>query len=242
MTRPPARRVLAVTLAAAVGLAATLALGAWQMGRAAQKLALHDALLQRASLPALSGAQLASAQDIPSVLHRAVQLQGQWLPEHTVYLDNRQMNGKVGFYVATPLRLEGSGATVLVQRGWAQRSFTQREQLPPVQTPAGAVQLHGRIAPPPAKLYELGSAQGGAIRQNLDLAGFRTETRLPLLEVSVQQTDGASDGLLREWPEAASGVEKNYGYAIQWWALSVLIAILYVWFQFVAPRRKAQHA
>ena len=55
----------------------------------------------------------------------------------------------------------------------------------------------------------------------------------------MQQTGEPSEGLLRDWPEAASGVEKNYGYAFQWWALSGLIAILYVWFQFIAPRRKA---
>jgi surfeit locus 1 family protein len=37
-------------------------------------------------------------------------------------------------------------------------------------------------------------------------------------------------------------VATNYGYAAQWWALSILIAILYVWFQFIAPRRKVPHA
>ena len=57
-----------------------------------------------------------------------------------------------------------------------------------------------------------------------------------------QQTGVPSEGLLREWPEAASGAPKHYGYAFQWWALSALIAILYVWFQFIAPRRKALHA
>jgi surfeit locus 1 family protein len=54
----------------------------------------------------------------------------------------------------------------------------------------------------------------------------------------VQQTGAASEGLLRQWPQAGSGAEKNYGYAFQWWAIAVLIAILYVWFQFVLPRRR----
>jgi surfeit locus 1 family protein len=73
------------------------------------------------------------------------------------------------------------------------------------------------------------------------LAAFRAETRLPLvLAVSVQQTGPASEGLLREWPEAGSTAGKNYGYAFQWWALAGLIAVLYVWFQFVVPRRRAR--
>jgi surfeit locus 1 family protein len=44
--------------------------------------------------------------------------------------------------------------------------------------------------------------------------------------------------LLREWPQAATGVEKHYGYAFQWFGLALLIALLYVWFQIVRPRLK----
>jgi surfeit locus 1 family protein len=76
-------------------------------------------------------------------MHRPVQLQGRWLPQHSVYLDNRQMNGKPGFYVMTPLALDGSDTVVVVQRGWVQRNFVDRERLPPVETPAGVVQVSG---------------------------------------------------------------------------------------------------
>jgi surfeit locus 1 family protein len=170
-------------------------------------------------------------------------LQGRWLPEHTVFLDNRQMRGKPGFDVLTPLRIDGSDAVVVVQRGWVQRNFLDREKLPAVDTPAGSVEVRGRIAPPPPKLYAFGAAESGAIRQNLDLAQFRDRTGLPLLTgLSVQQTGAASEGLLRDWTEPGSGVEKHYGYAFQWFALSALIAILYVWFQFIAPRRKPPNA
>ena len=122
-----------------------------------------------------------------------------------------------------------------------QRNFVQRDKLPPIETPPGLVELHGRLAPPPGKLYEFAGAGLGPIRQNIDLAQFRAETGLALLDLAVQQTGEPSEGLLREWPEAASGAPKHYGYAFQWWALSALIAILYVWFQFIAPRRKALH-
>jgi surfeit locus 1 family protein len=127
-----------------------------------------------------------------------------------------------------------------VQRGWAPRNFERREQLPPVETPAGVVEVRGRLAPPPAKLYELGTAGQGPIRQNLDIAAFAAETRLALLPLSVQQLGAPSDGLQRDWPVVASGAAKNYGYAFQWWAMSALIAILYVWFRFIAPARRAR--
>jgi cytochrome oxidase assembly protein ShyY1 len=74
------------------------------------------------------------------------------------------------------------------------------------------------------------------IRQNLNLQAFRSETRLPLrTDLSLQQTGDASEGLQRNWPAPALGVEKHYGYAFQWFGLSALVAVLYVWFQLIAP-------
>jgi hypothetical protein len=43
----------------------------------------------------------------------------------------------------------------------------------------------------------------------------------------------ASEGLLRDWPQINAGVQKHYGYAFQWFGLSVLVVLLYVWFQLV---------
>ncbi len=56
----------------------------------------------------------------------------------------------------------------------------------------------------------------------------------------VESVKAASEGLLREWPQAATGVEKHYGYAFQWFGLALLIALLYVWFQIVRPRFKSK--
>lgn len=152
------------------------------------------------------------------------------------------MNGKPGFFVLTPLQIEGTGAVMLVQRGWAQRAFTDRTALPPIETPAGQVEVPGHLAPWPSRLYDFGGAEQGPIRQNLDLQAFRRETALPLLEVTLLQSGAASEGLLREWPVVASGVEKHHGYAFQWFGLSGLIALLYVWFQIVQPRRQKRPA
>mgnify|MGYP003582314815 FL=1 len=237
------RRVL-IAVAALVAIAITLSLGRWQLSRAAQKEALQAAISEQKTLPALGGPALAATKDIANVLHRRVVLRGTWLPQYTVYLDNRQMRGQPGFYVVTPLQLENSQDVVLVQRGWLPRNFLDRTQLPPLDTPTGVVALEGRVARPPSKLFEFAAVQSptGAgkpaqrsshIRQNLDLADFRAETQLPLRDVSVLQTGDASEGLLRDWPEVASGVEKHYGYAFQWFGLAGLITLLYVWFQIV---------
>jgi surfeit locus 1 family protein len=110
-----------------------------------------------------------------------------------------------------------------------------------VQTPAGLVEIEGRIAPPPARLYQLGGAGTGLIRQNIDMLSFSSELVLPLLPVTVQQTGVAKDGLLRDWPRVGTGVEKHYGYAFQWFALAALITVLYVWFQIVRRFIRSRH-
>ena len=95
------------------------------------------------------------------------------------------------------------------------------------------------MAASPSRLYQLGEAGSGRIRQNLDPAAFARETGLPLLPLTVLQTahEGATPGLLRDWPAPAVDIHKHYGYAAQWAALSVLQLGLYVWFQVLRPRR-----
>ena len=231
------KRVI-IAAAALLAFAATLSLGFWQWGRAHQRIALHEAMLERQALPPVGIDAVLTAADPLTFLHRQVVLRGSWVADRSIYLDNRQVRGVPGFYVVTPLKLAGRPEVVLVQRGWVQRNFTNRADLPRIGTPAGAVEVRGRLAPPPAKLYAFSQEEGGPIRQNLDLQGFRAETGLPLAAFSVQQLGPPSEGLLREWPQPASGAGKNYGYAVQWWALAALIAILYVWFQLVLPRRR----
>ena len=232
-----ARRVLLIVLAL-VGMAVTFSLGRWQLSRAAEKQALEAALAEARQQPALDGATLASphsAGDEQALLHRAISLRGSWLPQYTVYLDNRVMERRAGFYVLTPLRLAGRDTVVLVQRGWAPRDLSDPRALPPVQTPAGPVQVEGRIAAQAARAYALGADAPGAIRQNLDLPAFRAETGLPLSDWVVWQTGAASEGLSREWPQPTAGIATHHGYAFQWFGLCALIGVLLMWFQVVRP-------
>jgi surfeit locus 1 family protein len=224
-----------VSVAALLAVAATLMLGYWQLTRAWSKEALAAAIEAQSRLSPLGNPALTEPGVATTLLHRPVRLSGTWSTAHTVFLDNRQMDAKPGFYVLTPLRLQGTEAVVLVQRGWVQRNFQDRSRLPSVPSASGLVDVEGRIEAPPSKLFDLGDDGKGAIRQNLDLAAFARETGLALLPVSVVQTggsDAATDGLLRHWPVPVLGAGKNYGYAFQWFALSALITALYGWFQF----------
>ena len=244
MTLGDRQRHWLVALAALAAVLATARLGWWQLDRAAQKLALQAALDERSRLPPLDSAALLarSADAAAAQHHRSVRLVGRWSAGHTVYLDNRQMDGRPGFIVLTPLRLD-DGSAVLVQRGWQPRDFQDRSRVVAPPTPDGVVELLGRIAPPPARLYEFDGDASGAIRQNLDLDAFARETGLALRPLSVLLADSpavAGDGLKRDWPAPAFGAAKNRGYAVQWFGLSALIVVLYVWFQLVQPRRQSR--
>lgn len=226
-----------VTVSALMGVALTASLGRWQLSRADEKLALQSAIESQGTRPELDTGTVSQVSDWKARVHQRAKVRGTWVPEATVYLDNRQMRARVGFFVLTPLRLEGSSppVAVLVQRGWIARDFSERTRLPPVHTPAGLVEIAGRIAPAPSQLYEPGAPSSGVIRQNLDLTPFRVETGLPLAAFTLQQWGASDDGLLRDWPIINLGIDKHYGYAFQWFGLACLIAILYFWFQWVRP-------
>ncbi len=240
---PRSRNFVWVTLALCVGVALTVRLGFWQLSRAQEKKDRHQAIAQQQAEPELETTVLLAQPAYFAALHRRVHLSGRWLPQYTVYLDNRAMNGRAGFWVLTPLVLNAN-TRVLVQRGWVPRHQLDRTALPPIDTPSGVVHVQGRLSPPPSELMQLGSEQVSVhaasglsrIRQNINLAQFAVETGGPLV-ATVLQTDPASDGLVRDWPEISAGVDKHHAYAFQWFALAALQLMLYLWFQWIKPYR-----
>lgn len=258
----PTTRWLSLPLFAAVFVVCVAtALGLWQLRRAQAKLDLHQAqsaqaqaapLAQEALLALVAGAvppaPAQSQKQAPLAadwLFRKAQLRGHWLPEHTVYLDNRQMQGRVGFHVLTPLQLDVQpdpvkpdaargragvqAPVILVERGWVARDFQDRTKLPAVPAAQGPRQVLVRLLAQPSALYALGAAdqRGEKIRQNVDVAALAQELGLSLLPLSAQELErGQNDGLGRDWVAPSPDVDKHYGYAFQWFALAALAAIL----------------
>lgn len=231
---------LVILLATLLVSGMTARLGFWQLGRAQTKETLNAMTESRQLEPALANEDWSTASVPDTWLQRRVDVEGQWLESFTIYLDNRSMKSQSGFYVLTPFQLS-NGPVLLVQRGWVARDRARSDLLPPVQTPPGKIRIQARVVPSPSKLMELGAPapvkEGfNVLRQNIDLEEFGLETKLPM-RATLQQTNNASDGLLREWPQSISGADKNRGYAFQWFALSALTLILFAWFQ-VWKKRK----
>lgn len=95
--------MLALVLLAIVA-AVCFSLGMWQLQRAAERDALHDSIERgRLQAPVVLSASSRAAELTP---WRAATAQGHWLPQHTVLLENRNLDGQPGYWVATPLLLE----------------------------------------------------------------------------------------------------------------------------------------
>jgi len=221
-----------ITVATLAAVGVTASLGFWQLSRATEKQARQALLDAQSAKSPLDAAAVRATPEPLTLLHQRARLRGTWVPQSVIFLENRPMDGRVGFIVLSAFKLEGGGA-LAVQRGWAPRGFEDRTLLPAIETPAGMVEIEGRMALPPSDLYALGGPVAGRIRQNLDLPQFSSEAGLPLLPITLQQTGATGEALVRDWPVVNLGVEKNYGYAAQWFGLALLFSLLYLWFQIV---------
>jgi surfeit locus 1 family protein len=217
-----------LTLAACAGVAATVALGFWQLGRAEQKSAVVAAEQAAAEQPPT---QLSAASiDARSLENRRVEAHGRFETRGLVLLDNRVRHGKPGYEVIMPLELGDRDLYVLVNRGWVPAP-AQRNTLPTFATPAGKVQVVGLAVVPGRRIYELSAEPAqGAVWQNLTIERYRDRMPYPIQPIMIRQSNDLQDGLVREWPSLERSIDVHRSYALQWFAMAALIAIVYVYY------------
>lgn len=206
-----------------------LVLANWQLQRGLEKQQMAAAMQQASVRVYPSG----SAADVlpPQPLSR-VQLQGRFLQERTLWLDNRILNGKVGVAALTPLQTR-DGRWWLVQRGFVATSV-DRSQLPQISTPAGDVTLTGRWQP----LQEDQVLVFGVNREGDRLQSISLQPWQDLGEqvfAGVVHQEGGAGGLEPWWSPSQMTAERHWGYAVQW-LLLVGLALLMA---FIGRRKNA---
>lgn len=241
--RPTRRRWrrprLLPTIAAVLTVALTVSLGNWQLRRADEKRGIQQRIdaVNRDTPVALGGGEI----DVAGLDGRLVSVRGNFVPEGTVYIDNRTRKGIAGFHVVTPVRIERSPRHVLVLRGWIAQDFHDRNRLPPVPTPPGVVEVIGLAQASIDQVLELRAAPepGPADRlwQNIDFDRFSRWSGMPLQPLLVRQANALDDGLVREWPAAGADVAKHQGYAFQWYSMAAATVFLWLFFSFFRRRR-----
>ncbi len=224
------------TLAALVMMSLTLYLAWWQQGRAEQKRALQAEFTQREAAPALV---LDSMQrDATAMRYRRVIARGIFQSAGQIFLDNKTDDagvsltpGRAGYHVITPMRLAGSNAYVLVNRGWLPRAANYPKP-PTVVVPAGEVEVRGLAVIPNARFLELSNAAvDGTVWQNLTIERYQQQLKLDVLPVVLLASDTTPNALqglkpLSEQPNA--GVDKHVEYMLTWYSLSATLLALWI--------------
>jgi surfeit locus 1 family protein len=220
-------------LAAVLGIAAAVALGTWQLGRASQKReakARIEAVSAQAPIH-VSGTELA-ASDLDL---RRVEATGVFDPRYAVFIDNRIHRGVPGYHVVMPLKLAGSERHVLVIRGWVART-EDRARLPAVETPRSVVTVKGIAMVPRQRTLELSDqVMEGPIWQNLTIERYKAARPIAIQPFVIREENAAQDGLVREWDPPEFGIDKHYGYAFQWFALAATILVFYAVTRYKRP-------
>jgi surfeit locus 1 family protein len=207
-------------------------LGRWQLHRAAEKRVLQAAFDAGALQISDLGARALAA--VPR--YQQVRFRGHYEPEHQFLLDNMTDEGRIGYQVLSPFRLEDQ-RLVLVNRGWVPLPEGSRRTLPDIAVDAGQVrQLVGRVDELPVTGIAVGRAppEAGAswpkrtsFPATADLSAALAE---PIESRQILLGAAEPDGFVRHWKSASAQFPalRHIGYAIQWWGFAALALVLFI--------------
>ncbi len=213
------------SLLVAALLPVLLGLGVWQLERAAQKQALLDAEAQARVAAPLT---LDALEALPAPAFHRVRLYGRLDAAHSLLLDSRSRHGQVGVELLQPLYDELSARWVWVNRGWL--AWPDRRQPVRFSTPDVALALSAWVHTGAATAFELQApaTQGWPrLVSRLELAALWDELGRQGSALELRLAPGPA-ALAVDWPLLASGPERHYGYAVQWFALALALLLLFI--------------
>ena len=218
------------TLLALVCVTALVALGRWQLHRADEKRALY-ALFDSGT--DATRAIDASTLRLPRYQH--VEAVGSYDQSRQILIDNMSSAaGRAGYYVITPFALR-NGGWILVNRGWVPVG-ARRANKPQVGVSGEERAIKGRADDLPRAGLVLGERTPLAPSYPV-VANFPTHGELAALLGGVWWSKAADvvlldasepDGYLREWQPPGFPPVRHLAYAVQWFALAIALAVIYV--------------
>jgi surfeit locus 1 family protein len=231
----PARRLFIMLAASGVGVLLLVGLGIWQLDRLEWKRALLADLARAISsdTPAMSltEAEAAVARD-PSLDFVRVILQGTFDHSGERFLFSTR-GREPGWQVITPLETSG-GRLVLVDRGFVPDAAKDR-QTRPESLLSGVVEITGLLrrrqepgAFTPSNLPERNIWYWPDIPAMFASLGAST-TRVPVPFLIQALPAAGQPGLPRAIPPDPASIPNNhFGYALTWFALALVLAVMTV--------------
>ena len=218
------------TLLSVIGF---VALGNWQLERAAEKQDRYEMYSLRRQAPVISDSEDLDA-DPDSIIWRDARLGGSYDGRLHVLLDNRVSNGQAGYHVLTPFIL-ASGRIILVNRGWIPAPDS-RATVPDIDMPVVGGPVSGTLAPAPVAGIRLNTEADlverlseNVIRvQRIDPALIEPYFDDPVNALVLNLDGQEAGGFKRKWPMPGDGSEKHQAYALQWFLFAAVVVVLYV--------------
>ncbi len=218
-----------LALLALIFIAIFTSLGIWQLSRATEKKLLIKSYTQRTQLAPLT---LGSILEPGDWRFYRIELTGEFDNAHTLLLDNKIVDGKVGYEVYTPFHIAGWNKSILVDRGFV-RIGTSRRKLPAIAPITGKTTIDGMLNLPPTYV------KLGQLTDTPTHFPMRIEyIRLPEIAEILQQDALFSYVLLLnptdaraypiKWEIVTMKPEKHMAYAVQWFAFALTLLILFV--------------
>jgi len=213
-------------------------LGLWQLDRAEFKDTLQQKIVERKNLTPVN--LNASLDMLPTTSedrrYRPVQLTGHYDTAHSFLFDNKTFNGRVGYHVFTPLKIDDV-TTVLVNRGFVSQGAT-RQQLPNIVSAQEAVAINGLLDMEPSRGLILAdnvqdTTQWPVVLQYVDLNEISALLGYPLYDMvmwldKVEDVDNSLGHFDYDLPVLNLNSAKNNGYAFQWFAMSLALLLIYL--------------
>ena len=204
-------------------------MGQWQAGKAQYKDNLVEKIETRKNLSAVSLDELPEAID--DKLYLPVTAYGRYEPAKYFLLDNRIVDGQVGYEVYSPFLLSENSA-ILVNRGFVPQGAT-RTDLPEVPTPITDINIKGLLDNPPSKGLVLAdnvnqSNTWPVVLQYLDIDEVKSMLgKTAVYEMILRLDENQEFGFKRELPAINLNSAKNTGYAFQWYAMTLALIIIF---------------
>jgi len=208
-----------------------IALGMWQLDRAAQKRATFSEFERRGQAPKVD---LNLGVDDNAALpgYRAAAA-GRYIGA-TILFDNQVHRGRAGYLVYSVFELDGREESVLVNRGWI-NTGADRNRAPELTTPTVSQQLAGRLSLSPqgglrlegSDMIERLTADLWRV-QAIDFAALTKTIGVELLPITLLLDSEAPYGFVRAWKPPAIDENRHLGYAFQWFALAVTVVVVTV--------------
>lgn len=201
-------------------------LGVWQISRAQEKRAAQEAFDRETGFT-----RFVHGMDVKP--YQQLLAEGRFDAEHQFLLDNIIVDSRNGHYVLTPLVYSDDEPALIVNRGWVARTGEAVESAA-LEVPPGRVTVRGRAGALPRAGYRMGAAiepQSAWPRHALYPALDEVQAALgrELQPFVLLLAPGEDYGLLRRWEPAEIGPGRHYAYALQWFAMAVVLAGLLAW-------------